>query len=144
MSTRQRIARTLCARPISGAIRVAEPKFSTAWVTAAGVPVSDETLLGAALKILADQLVRGDLLESPTATRNYLALRFANLEHEVFCCLFLDNRHRLIACDELFPGDCRRGECPPAGSRQAGAVSQRGGRDPGPQPSVWSGRAEPG
>jgi DNA repair protein RadC len=104
MTTRQRIARALCARSFSGATRVAEPKFSTGWVTAAGVPVSDETLVDASLKILAAQLVRGDLLESPAVTRNYLALRFANLEHEVFCCLFLDNRHRVIACDELFRG----------------------------------------
>jgi DNA repair protein RadC len=104
MSTRQRIARTLSARPYCGAIRVAEPKFSSGWVTASGVPVSDETLVSAALKILAEQLVRGDVLASPAVTRNYLALRFSGLEHEVFCCVFLDNRHRVIACDELFRG----------------------------------------
>jgi DNA repair protein RadC len=104
MSTRQRIARTLRARPFSGAIRVAEPTFTTQWVTADGVSVSDETLVEAALKVMAGQLVRGDVLESPTSTRKYLALRFSNLEHEVFCCLFLDNRHRVIACDELFRG----------------------------------------
>jgi len=104
MSTRQRIARVLNVRPVSGAIQVAEPRFTTGWVSASGARVSDEVLIDAALKILADQLVRGDLLESPSATRRYLALRFSSLEHEVFCCLFLDNRHRLIACDELFRG----------------------------------------
>jgi len=102
MTTRQRIARVLNVRPISGAIQVAEPKFTTGWVSATGAPISDDVLVDAALKILAEQLVRGDLLESPAATRKYLALRFSSLEHEVFCCLFLDNRHRLIACDELF------------------------------------------
>lgn len=104
MSTRQRVARVLSVRPISGTIRVAEPKFTTGWVSATGSSISDEVLIDAALRILAEQLVRGDLLESPTATRRYLALRFSSLEHEVFCCLFLDNRHRLIACDELFRG----------------------------------------
>lgn len=104
MSSRQRTARALSARPFSGATRVAEPKFTTGWISAAGESVSDEILVGAALKILAGQLVRGDLLESPAATRNYLALRFSGLEHEVFCCLFLDNRHRVIACDEVFRG----------------------------------------
>lgn len=91
-------------RPVSGTIRVAEPKFTTGWMSATGGRISDEVLIDAALKILAEQLVRGDLMESPAATRRYLALRFSSLEHEVFCCLFLDNRHRLIACDELFRG----------------------------------------
>jgi len=104
MSTRQRVARVLSVRPVSGAIRVAEPKFSTGWVSASGGPISDEVLIDTALKVLAEKLVRGDLFESPAVTRNYLALRFSSLEHEVFCCLFLDNRHRLIACDELFRG----------------------------------------
>jgi DNA repair protein RadC len=33
-----------------------------------------------------------------------LALRFAGLEHEVFACIYLDSRHRPIACEELFRG----------------------------------------
>ncbi len=104
MSTRQRIARSLTARPVSGAIGVAEPKFTTGWVSVSGVAISDDLLVDTALKILAEQLVRGDLLESPSVTRKYLALRFSSLEHEVFSCLFLDNRHRVIACEELFRG----------------------------------------
>jgi DNA repair protein RadC len=31
-------------------------------------------------------------------------LKLAPYEHEVFVCLFLDNQHRVIACDELFRG----------------------------------------
>ena len=27
-----------------------------------------------------------------------------HLGHEVFCCLFLDNRHRVLGFDELFRG----------------------------------------
>lgn len=104
MSTRQRMARVLSVRPVSGTIRVAEPKFSTGWVSASGSLISDELVIDAAMGILAERVVRGDLLESPAATRRYLALRFSGLEHEVFCCLFLDNRHRIIACDELFRG----------------------------------------
>jgi DNA repair protein RadC len=83
---------------------IAEPKFSTGLLSASGAAVSDEVLVDTALKLVAEQLVRSDLLESPAATRRYLALRFASLEHEVFCGLFLDNRHRLIACDDLFRG----------------------------------------
>jgi len=44
------------------------------------------------------------LLTSPQAVRDYLRLRIASLEHEVFVCLFLDAQHRLIAAEELFRG----------------------------------------
>ncbi len=104
MTTRQSIARRLSVRPISGAIRIAEPRYSAGWFTSSGSPVSDELVIDAGLRILSGRLVRGDVLESPGSTRKYLALRFSELEHEVFCALFLDNRHRLIACEELFRG----------------------------------------
>jgi DNA repair protein RadC len=104
MYTRQRIARSLNVRSPSGAIGVAEPKFTSGWRSATGAPISDDAVVDSALKILAERLVRGDLLQSSAATRQYLVLRFADLEHEVFCCLFVDNRHRVIACDELFRG----------------------------------------
>lgn len=104
MTTRQRIIRSLNTRSASGAIGVTEAKFSTGWSSATGTLISDDTLLETALKIVSTKLVRGDRLESPSATRQYLSLRFASLEHEVFSCLWLDNRHRVIACDELFRG----------------------------------------
>jgi DNA repair protein RadC len=43
-------------------------------------------------------------LDSPSAARQFLVAQLRDLQHEVFCCLFLDNRHRLIAYDELFRG----------------------------------------
>ena len=43
-------------------------------------------------------------LTSPQAVRDYLRLRIADREHEVFVCLFLDSQHRLIACEEMFRG----------------------------------------
>jgi len=46
----------------------------------------------------------GPLLGSPAATRVFLVSRLRDLPYEVFCALFLDNRHRLIAFDELFRG----------------------------------------
>ncbi len=58
-----------------------------------------------ALRVLEGRLrVHGPLLSSPEAVRDYLRLRIAGLEHEVFVVLFLDAQHRLIACDELFRG----------------------------------------
>jgi len=46
----------------------------------------------------------GPALDSPTTTRSFLRARLRDSPHELFCCLHLDNRHRLIAFDELFRG----------------------------------------
>jgi DNA repair protein RadC len=46
----------------------------------------------------------GPALLNPQATRDYLHMRLRDLPHEVFCCLYLDNRHRVIAFEELFRG----------------------------------------
>ena len=53
---------------------------------------------------LQEQLQREDSLENPEATRQFLASRLRHLPHEVFACLFLDNRHRVIVFEELFRG----------------------------------------
>ncbi|PSQ91481.1 MAG: hypothetical protein BRD57_04290, partial [Proteobacteria bacterium SW_6_67_9] len=43
-------------------------------------------------------------LTSSETTRAYLRARLGERDHEIFACLFLDNRHRVIAFDELFRG----------------------------------------
>lgn len=43
-------------------------------------------------------------LANPTAVRQFLQMRLRDLPYEVFCCVWLDNRHRSIAFDELFRG----------------------------------------
>lgn len=53
---------------------------------------------------LAETLQRGDALTSVADTRRYLTARMRHLPHEVFAVLFLDNRHRVIAYEELFFG----------------------------------------
>lgn len=55
-------------------------------------------------RYLEARLVRGDALTSPADTRRYLAARLRAYPHEVFACLFLDNRHRIIRFEELFRG----------------------------------------
>jgi DNA repair protein RadC len=52
----------------------------------------------------AEALRVGPLLDSPAATHQFLVSRLRDQPHELFCCLHLDNRHRLIAFDELFRG----------------------------------------
>jgi DNA repair protein RadC len=46
----------------------------------------------------------GTALTSPQALRDYVNLTLADRPHEVFCIAYLDNRHRVIAFDELFRG----------------------------------------
>jgi DNA repair protein RadC len=53
---------------------------------------------------LSESLVRGKPLESPAATEQYLTSELRDQPHEVFACLFLDTRHRVIAFEELFHG----------------------------------------
>jgi DNA repair protein RadC len=53
---------------------------------------------------LREQLDREDSLTSPQATYDYLRSRLSDYPHEVFACLFLDNRHRVIEYEEMFRG----------------------------------------
>ena len=46
----------------------------------------------------------GASIRSPHDTEAFLQARIHGLGHEVFCCLFLDNRHRVLRFDEMFRG----------------------------------------
>ncbi len=69
-----------------------------------GKYVALQAALEMARRHLAAVLQRGDALGSPAQTRAYLASRLRGLPHEVFACLYLDNRHRVIAFEPLFRG----------------------------------------
>lgn len=43
-------------------------------------------------------------LAAPADAARFFKARLLDLPHEVFCCLFLDTRHRLIRYEELFRG----------------------------------------
>ena len=66
--------------------------------------VEKQSLITLAMKVLAIKHRAGRSLSKPEETRNYLRLRLADYRNEVFGCLFLDNRHRIIAVRELFQG----------------------------------------
>ena len=53
---------------------------------------------------LGEALERGKPLTDPAATRKYLQAKLRDMPHEVFACLYLDNRHRVIRFEELFRG----------------------------------------
>jgi DNA repair protein RadC len=65
----------------------------------------DRHLVAKAIRCLeAVYLTKADCLTSPQDTRDYLKLRLYGLPYEVFVCLLLDNRHRVIRYEELFKG----------------------------------------
>jgi len=53
---------------------------------------------------LAERLRRDSALESPQAVRDYLKSLLRHEPHEVFGCLFLDSKHRMLAFEILFRG----------------------------------------
>ncbi len=73
-----------------------------------GLGTAKYVLLQASLELgrrhLAERVTRVDVLVNPQATRDYLMARLRNHPQEVFACLFLDNRHRVISFDEMFYG----------------------------------------
>ena len=73
-----------------------------------GLGVAAACRLHAALELgrryLASELQRPDALTHPAACADYLRARISAYPYEVFVCLFLDNRHRVIAFEELFRG----------------------------------------
>ena len=65
---------------------------------------SDEEVLNAARSAINRRFRRGRALTSPADSQEFLRVRLAHLEHEVFAVLWLDNRHRILAFEELFRG----------------------------------------
>ncbi len=63
-----------------------------------------QAVLEMARRHLAERLQRDSVLESPRAVRDYLKALLRHEPHEVFGCLFLDSKHRVLAFEALFHG----------------------------------------
>jgi len=63
-----------------------------------------QAVLEMARRYSAEEVERSDVLGDPQATRDYLTLRLGHVPHEVFACIFLDTRNRVIAFEEMFRG----------------------------------------
>jgi len=63
-----------------------------------------QAVLELSRRYLREELGERDVLSDPAATRRFLKMRLRGHPNEVFACLFLDNRHRLIEYNELFRG----------------------------------------
>lgn len=61
-------------------------------------------VLELARRALVEPLREATVFEHPQHVRDYLRLRIGHLPHEIFVVIYLDTRHRLIDCQELFRG----------------------------------------
>jgi DNA repair protein RadC len=77
-----------------------------------GIGPARYAVLKAALELarrhFREALRVGPALAAPEATRSFLLAQLRDRPYEVFCCLYLDNRHRLLAFEELFRGTIDR------------------------------------
>ena len=55
-------------------------------------------------RYLQEKIYRGDAMNNVDDVKNYLKSRLQQYPFEVFSCLFMDNKHRVIAFEELFRG----------------------------------------
>lgn len=63
-----------------------------------------QAVLEMSRRYLAETLQRDNALESPQAVRDFLKAQLRHEPHEVFACLFLDAKHRVITFETLFYG----------------------------------------
>jgi DNA repair protein RadC len=77
-------------------------------VRAPGLGPAKRARLGAALELarraLGEELQQLPALTTPRESAAYLRAKLAHLPYEVFACLYLDNRHRVLGFAELFRG----------------------------------------
>lgn len=99
--------RKLAVRSDRGHIANPPETFTSGFVreTSTGYePVSDSTVVNTALNIVAKRVIRGPVISSPRAMKDFLVLRLGDLQHEIFGAVLLTTRHTLIDFVELFRG----------------------------------------
>ena len=104
------LARTLITR--FGSLRELLTAERPRCLGQAGVGPARYATLQAAVELsrrhFHEALRAGPALAAPEVTRTFLLAQLRDRPYEVFCCLYLDNRHRLITFEELFRGTIDR------------------------------------
>ncbi len=92
----------------AGGLRSLLDRPASALARMRGIGPARACALAAALELgtrhLGEQLQRGEALADPAQAGAYFSRKLRALPHEVFACLFLDTRHRVVAYEELFRG----------------------------------------
>ncbi len=91
-----------------GSLRTLMEASRKIFCRSSGVGIAKYCQLQATLEMgrryLVTDLQRGDVFASPTTVASYLQQRLRGESRELFHCLFLDNKNRLIADETLFFG----------------------------------------
>ena len=66
--------------------------------------ISEQALIEQALGILERRIKNTDSLTSPKEVESFLSLKLGLKTEEIFCCMYLDNKNKVIAFEELFKG----------------------------------------
>ncbi len=67
--------------------------------------ISEGEVIAKAMSIIACRLRKpGEAMSSPQSVKEYLTIKIAELEHEVFFTLWLDGQHRVIQFGSMFRG----------------------------------------
>ena len=78
------------------------------WPSVPGLGPAKQARLMASLELarraLGEELQQRTTLSNPADSGRFLRARLGHLPYEVFACLYLDNRHRVLAFEELFRG----------------------------------------
>ena len=100
------VGRDLLAR--HGSLKSLLEREVTALSAEPGLGTAKSCRLHAALELgrryLACDLRQTEALANPAACADYPRARIGAYPYEVFACVFLDNRHRILAFEELFRG----------------------------------------
>ena len=65
---------------------------------------SEDRTIAKALQILQSRVREAEAMNSPAVVKNFLRIKFAGLEREVFSCIWLDSQNKVIAVDDVFAG----------------------------------------
>ena len=66
--------------------------------------VSETEILEAAEEIVSRRFARGQPLSTPEASKELFKQKLGTSEQEIFACLLLDNRHRVLGYEPMFYG----------------------------------------
>jgi len=81
-----------------------QKQFCSAYGLGLAKYVQLQAVLEMSRRYLQSGLEKGNALENPQQVRDFLSSRMRHQSREVFACLFLDNKHRVICFEELFWG----------------------------------------
>ena len=103
------VGRNLTRRPLSEVFGICAPRQRSILAGEDREPYVIHPQIAAAKELYVraiqeDMNVSGISLSSPNTVSSYLSGRIGNYEHEVFLCLWMDARNRLIVAEELFRG----------------------------------------